>query len=157
MKFLCQLFGHQPPVYAERGWFSPGQEYAKKVTEPFFDGIGRGHSQVFSECPRCGEIFRLCRIHIPPQRITSPSMNEALTAEIAEIKAIRRDADALIQRTRTIGKPTRERSLVITKFQEGVMWLGMDLKRTHDEANPYPESKNPDSPAIAPTADGLKL
>lgn len=25
--------------------------------------------------------------------------------------------------------PSRERSLAITKLQEGVMWLGMDLKR----------------------------
>jgi hypothetical protein len=50
----------------------------------------------------------------------------------------------------------RLRSLAITKIQEGIMWLGMDLK-AQNEANPYPESKNPDNVEIAPTADGLKL
>lgn len=45
---------------------------------------------------------------------------------------------------------------------EAVMWLGMDLK-AYNEAhpgtspNPYPESKNPASDRIEPTADGLKL
>jgi uncharacterized C2H2 Zn-finger protein len=29
------------------------------------DGIGRLHAEVFSECPRCGNEFRLCRIHVP--------------------------------------------------------------------------------------------
>ena len=43
------------------------------------------------------------------------------------------------------------------------MWLGMDLKAINEEnpspetANPYPQSYNPASPVIEPTADGLKL
>ena len=36
------------------------------------------------------------------------------------------------------------------------LWLGMDLKRLGIE-NPYPESKNPESLEIHPTADGLKM
>lgn len=32
--------------------------------------------------------------------------------------------------------PTRERSLAITKLQESIMWLGVDLKRLGEE-NPY--------------------
>lgn len=56
---------------------------------------------------------------------------------------------------------SRERSLAITKIQEAIMWLGMDLKAMKDEGlggeNPYPQSYNPASPAIEPTADGLKL
>ena len=36
------------------------------------------------------------------------------------------------------------------------MWLGMDLKRLGEE-NPYPESKNPESDVVHPTADGLKM
>lgn len=52
---------------------------------------------------------------------------------------------------------SRERSLAITKLQEAVMWLGMDLKRLNDE-NPYPSSKDPNTgDKIEPTADGLKL
>lgn len=81
--------------------------------------------------------------------------------EVAEDKALRRDTDAIIQRVKSL-PPSRERALAITKLQEAVMWLGMDLKRINEltpgaAPNPYPESKNPASPRIEPTADGLKL
>jgi hypothetical protein len=36
------------------------------------------------------------------------------------------------------------------------MWLGMDLKRLN-QPDPYPESKNPNSMKIEPTADNLKF
>lgn len=36
------------------------------------------------------------------------------------------------------------------------MWLGMNLKRL-GEVDPYPQSRNPESSQIEPTADGLKL
>lgn len=51
---------------------------------------------------------------------------------------------------------SRERSLAITKVQEAIMWLGMDLKRLN-EPNPYPNSYNPSNSKIEPTADGLKM
>ena len=80
--------------------------------------------------------------------------------EIIAVKELRRDIDAQIQKVKSL-PPTRERSLVITKLQEGVMWLGMDLKRigeaTGTPTNPYPDSKNPGNTTINPTADGLKL
>lgn len=84
-----------------------------------------------------------------------------IEAEIIANKQLRVDTDVLIQRLKDL-PPTRERSLAITKLQEGVMWLGMDLKRIHEQApqllgNPYPNSKNPDNTVIEPTADGLKL
>lgn len=70
-------------------------------------------------------------------------------------KQLRKDTDDIIQRIKDL--PTsRERSLSITKLQEGVMWLGMDLKGL-GEANPYPNSKDPSNTKIEPTADGLKL
>lgn len=75
--------------------------------------------------------------------------------EVMETKAQRLDIDAIIQRVKAM-PPSRERSLAITKLQEGVMWLGMELKR-QGEANPYPNSKDPTSPVIDKTADGLKL
>lgn len=52
--------------------------------------------------------------------------------------------------------PSRERSLAITKVQEAIMWLGMDLKRL-GTPTPYPQSYNPESPVVEPTADNLKL
>jgi len=82
-------------------------------------------------------------------------------AEIIENKQLRKDTDAIIQRVKVL-PPSRERSLTITKLQEGVMWLGMDLKRINDSTpgaveNPYPNSKDPSNTKIDPTADGLKL
>lgn len=60
------------------------------------------------------------------------------------------------------GRRSRERSLAITKLQEAVMWLGMDLKAINEEnpgavGNPYPHSKDPSTTIIDKTADGLKL
>lgn len=76
--------------------------------------------------------------------------------EVVADKQIRKDVDEIIQRIKDLPQ-SRERSLAITKFQEGVMWMGMDLKRL-GEANPYPTSKNPSTGSqIEPTADGLKL
>lgn len=64
-------------------------------------------------------------------------------------KELRRDIDAIIQRLKTSGitgdaspsayRQSRERSLAITKLQEAVMWLGMDLKAINDE-NPQPQT-----------------
>ena len=79
-----------------------------------------------------------------------------LTVEVPAIKQLRKDIDAIIQRVRGLDS-CRETSLAITKLQEGVMWLGMDLKRLNQE-NPYPSSKDPSTGTkIEPTADGLKL
>jgi len=52
---------------------------------------------------------------------------------------------------------SRERSISLTKIQEAIMWLGMDLKDIGESPNPYPHSYDPTSPVIEPTADGLKL
>lgn len=78
-----------------------------------------------------------------------------ITKEVPAIKQLRKDTDEIIQRVREL-ELCRETSLVITKLQEAVMWLGMNLKRLN-QPNPYPESKNPNSMKIEPTADGLKM
>lgn len=107
------------------------------------------------------------------------------TAHIILDKELRRDIDAIIQRLRAAeaddlailtrdeadavnqlpavrGRRSRERALAITKLQEAVMWLGMDLKAINEEnpgavENPYPSSKDPSTTKIEPTADGLKM
>lgn len=85
-------------------------------------------------------------------------------------KELRRDIDGIIQTLKKscekdftgLRNPdhpirsSRERSLAITKLQEAVMWLGMDLKSIGTD-NPYPNSKDPTNTTIDPTADGLKL
>lgn len=75
--------------------------------------------------------------------------------EVLSNKELRRDLDAQIQKVKQL-PPSRERSITVTKLQEAVMWLGMDLKRLN-EPNPYPNSKDPSNTKIEPTADNLKL
>lgn len=75
--------------------------------------------------------------------------------EIIANKELRQRVDKEIQIVKLL-TPSRERSLAITKLQEAVMWLGMDLKRL-GTPNPYPNSKDPSNAVVDPTADNLKL
>ena len=76
--------------------------------------------------------------------------------ESPKIKQLRKDIDDVIQRVKKLDS-CREVSICVTKLQEAVMWLGMDLKRIND-INPYPSSKDPSTGTkIDPTADNLKL
>lgn len=76
--------------------------------------------------------------------------------EVVFNKQKRKDLDQIIQEIKQAPR-SRERSICITKLQESVMWLGMDLKRLRDE-DPYPASKDPSTGSvIEPTADGLTL
>lgn len=68
MSLRCQLFGHKPPVYSRRGWWSPGNEYANPPHSIQIDGTGRVHAVIDGECARCGRTVRLCRIHLPTIR-----------------------------------------------------------------------------------------
>lgn len=63
---------------------------------------------------------------------------------IVENKTIRRDIDPILQQLKDSPRKSRERSLAITKLQEAIMWLGMDLKEL-GAPNPYPNSRNPDN------------
>ena len=78
-----------------------------------------------------------------------------INLEIPKVKQLRKDIDDVIQRVKSLDN-CREVSICITKLQEAVMWLGMDLKRI-GETNPYPNSKDPSTGTkIDPTADNLK-
>lgn len=79
-----------------------------------------------------------------------------INLEIPKVKQLRKDIDNVIQRVKSLDD-CREVSICITKLQEAVMWLGMDLKRIGD-INPYPNSKDPSTGTkIEPTADNLKF
>ena len=79
-----------------------------------------------------------------------------INLEIPKVKQLRKDIDDVIQRVKALDS-CREVSICITKLQEAVMWLGMDLKRIGD-TNPYPNSKDPSTGTkIDPTADNLKF
>ena len=89
----------------------------------------------------------------------------------ADTKQWRKDLDEVLQRIKrqsglglnsdgssVYGSSTAyisfERSLAVTKLQEAIMWLGMDLNEIGETPNPYPQSYDPTSPVIEPTADG---
>ena len=82
--------------------------------------------------------------------------------DVKETKRFRQRLDAILQDLKgetDCAFPNRtsaERDTAIMKIQEGIMWLGMDLKALNTP-NPYPESYNPENTDIEPTADGLKL
>ena len=79
-----------------------------------------------------------------------------INLEIPKVKQLRKDIDDVIQRVKSLDG-CREVSICITKLQEAVMWLGMDLKRI-GAINPYPSSKDPSTGTkIEPTADNLKF
>lgn len=79
-----------------------------------------------------------------------------LTKDIVANKTLRQNLDVELQTLKSLSG-SRERSLAITKLQECIMWLGMDLKRLN-EPNPYPSSKDPSTgDKIEPTADNLKF
>ena len=103
----------------------------------------------------------------------TPDQQEAF---VYQTKQSRKDLDECLQRLKQGSdkgytgerapdhpvRSSRERSLAITKIEEAIMWLGMDLKAISEAnpgvcENPYPQSKNPDSPVVEKTADGLKL
>ena len=76
---------------------------------------------------------------------------------VAETKTFRRDLDAVLQRVKTSTRVRRERALAVTKIEEAIMWLGMDLKAQNDGESCYKHGYDPESSAIEPTADGLKM
>lgn len=78
-----------------------------------------------------------------------------LEEQIKSTKQLRQNIDVVIRDVKQL-KQSRETSLCITKLQEAVMWLGMNLKEL-GAPNPYPNSKNPDNTIVEPTADNLKL
>lgn len=79
-----------------------------------------------------------------------------INLEIPKVKQLRKDIDDVIQQVKSLDG-CREVSICITKLQEAVMWLGMDLKRI-GAINPYPSSKDPSTGTkIEPTVDNLKF
>ena len=83
---------------------------------------------------------------------------EKAEAAIKFDKEWRVELDEVLQRMKNndFVRKSRERSLAITKLEECIMWLDMDLKAI-GTPNPYPNSYKPENSIVDPTADGLKL
>lgn len=76
--------------------------------------------------------------------------------DVREDKFLRQQIDHHLQLLKAL-PPSRERALCITKLQEAIMWLGMDLKRLAGGNTCYTGSYDPGDPTVHPTADNLKL
>lgn len=89
----------------------------------------------------------------PPVDLTSKEIS------IIATKNIRVKLDGVLQELKghESTRKSRERSLAVTKIQEAIMWLGMDLKEIGGTPNPYPNSYNTENVIVDKTADGLKL
>ena len=75
---------------------------------------------------------------------------------VPRIKEFRQLGDHLVQGVKELFE-SHEVCTSIDKFLEGIMWLGMELKRVN-EPNPYPNSKDPGTGnVIDKTADGMKM
>jgi hypothetical protein len=66
-----------------------------------------------------------------PAELSVPPAEIKAGQEIRFDKYLRRDLDESLQ-TLKRSPASRERALAITKLQEAIMWLGMDLKRLGD-------------------------
>lgn len=130
------------------------EEFAQQVL-CLFDERDRGPIATAHVCGQNDMLEAIKKEHELVRIQDHPGTIE-LEDEIVFDKQLRKAIDQLIQQLRLL-PASRERSLAITKLQEGVMWLGMDLKRL-GTPNPYPSSKDPETGSkIEPTADGLKL
>ena len=87
--------------------------------------------------------------------MTEKSTDSSFETDVVMNKKLRVNLDNELQTLKELPR-SRERSLAITKLQEAIMWLGMDLKRLN-EPNPYPDSYDPSNTKIAPTADGMTM
>jgi hypothetical protein len=76
-------------------------------------------------------------------------------ATIQFVKGLRVGFDENLQKLKQLPESV-ELQIAATRIKEGIMWLGMELKRL-GEANPYPNSYNAENATVDPTADGLKL
>lgn len=79
--------------------------------------------------------------------------------DIVKTKELRVQLDGVLQNIKEAvakDRHSRERALAVTKVQEAIMWLGMDLKDI-GTPTPYPNSYNPSNTIVDATADGLKL
>lgn len=83
-------------------------------------------------------------------------VSEWLDVCVREDKLFRRKLDEILQEIKKSGRMSDERMWCIHYLKNSIMWLGMDLKALREES-PYPESYNPESKVVEPTADGLKL
>lgn len=77
-------------------------------------------------------------------------MEERIERAIIEDKTIRKALDETLQLLKSYEGRSRERSLSMTKIQEAIMWLGMDLEILKEGESFYVISHNPENTTVDP-------
>lgn len=91
--------------------------------------------------------------NLPTQQPTPCEIASDLlgVSPVAEIKQFRLTIAEMVSRLNGAARKSRSRSLALTKLEEASMWLGKDLQELN-EADPYPNSRNPSNLTIDPSA-----
>ena len=64
MAILCSIFGHKKPEgYAGRPYLSDFAGLTPDFENPWRDGTGRGHVQLYALCPRCRKRYYYASVH----------------------------------------------------------------------------------------------
>lgn len=98
------------------------------------------------------EIKRLFNQIIQVRKLKKKIENEDY---IRSVKQSRKNLDDELQNVKNL-RASQEVESAVTKIQEGIMWLGMELKRIGSQS-PYPEGYNANNSDVGKPADGLKL
>lgn len=78
----------------------------------------------------------------------SISLNKSLRSALDSVRIKLRDDPH---------RKSRERSLAMTKVEEAIMWLGMDMRALADGVSCYEESYNPQSTVVHDVPDGVLM
>ncbi|HWL54284.1 MAG TPA: hypothetical protein VNQ90_17725 [Chthoniobacteraceae bacterium] len=84
-------------------------------------------------------------------------MDAKTEQSIVENKKFRLGLDEILQSVKNSDRKSRERSLAVTKIEEAIMWLGMDMKALNNGVSCYKEGHNPNNAIVEPIPDGVKL
>jgi len=93
------------------------------------------------------DLLQRMKEHKRAMCLQPPMSNRMMTAE---------EAKSLPERPDDLSEATAQHTISIRDLESCIMRQGMALKYIGNP-DPYPESRDPSSPVVAPTADGLKM
>jgi hypothetical protein len=147
-------------IHAERGPGTYQDAWLANIAMPILDAAPLD-LRTHAGANKMAEI--LLRHFFPPVNGVESATESHFDFEIRQDKQMRADLDVIVQHLKRLNG-SRPRSTTITKLQEAIMWLGMDLKEINEKRpksertpGPYPTSYDPSSTRVEPTAEGLKL
>ena len=92
-----------------------------------------------------------------PRAIRAEEPYSQFPIRVKFTKQMRLELDAVLQKLKPAAVGSRERALAITKIQEAIMWLGMDLKELAGGVSCYEHGYDPSNATVDPPPDDVKL